>query len=143
MAKLKRVVDRAVFETAISNVEANGALANRSVLNTAIEAEYNKLCPSAPITAPIVGLRLAEFGLLATLKTPVGKRGRPAGVKNAKTAPVTPTVAETPSATETTSEVVPVEIPIVITPEAIPEVTEVTVPQENGVSENVPEVTAA
>ena len=107
MAKTKTVVDQVAFKAAITTVEAKGPLSNRGVLFAAVTDEYNKKNKEAQITVQITGLRMNEWNLLDTLKTPKGKRGRPAGSKNS--AKVTVVVPEVPATTETVD--VPVETP--------------------------------
>ncbi len=96
MARLKLVVDSGSLEQAVNTVEVNGALGNRSLLYKAVEKEYNRVNPNAPITSSVVCLRLAEFGI--KMVTPVGKRGRPAKLKTTEINEV-PTVTQTETAT--------------------------------------------
>ena len=70
-------VNRARFIQVIVDVEKNGPLANRGVLFEAITKAYN-LGTDPLITPAIVSGRVKEWNI--TLKTPLGKRGKAAGV---------------------------------------------------------------
>lgn len=79
MARTSVAVDRAKLIFSIAEVEKNGALVNRSVLHTKVAEYYNGVVIDSPkITPAIVGLRIKEWNINVT--TPVGKRGRQAGV---------------------------------------------------------------
>ena len=80
MAKKAFVVDRAKLEAALNSAEVNGPLVNRSVLFNKAAILYNADNPPREITAAVIYLRVNEWGI--ELKTPVGKRGRVAGVNN-------------------------------------------------------------
>ncbi len=105
--KTKTAVNEVVFRDAVGLVEASGGLANRSILCVAVADQYNALVAKTGekhINAGLVGLRLKEFNLLDTLKTPKGVKGRKKGSKNTKTdVAVTNSeaVVETPSEPET------------------------------------------
>lgn len=83
MAKTPKPVNRQRLAEAIAAAEANGPLTNRQTLYAAVCERYNVACgPSASsqwITPSVVLLRIKEWGM--TVKTPIGKRGRPAGCK--------------------------------------------------------------
>jgi hypothetical protein len=72
-------VDRKKFEAAITSAEANGGLANNSILATKVADIYNKMSPPKPITFSVVLLRIRDWKIV--VKTVPGKRGRAAGVK--------------------------------------------------------------
>jgi hypothetical protein len=79
--KVAKPVNRQQLVNAIAAAEANGPLTNRQALYGAVAERYNVACgptqSSQWITSSIVLLRIKEWGL--SVKTPVGKRGRPAG----------------------------------------------------------------
>lgn len=83
MAKVAKPVNRQRLAEAIASAEAEGPLANRQMLYGAVAERYNiacgATCPKDWITPSIVMLRISEWQM--TIKTPVGKRGRPIGSK--------------------------------------------------------------
>lgn len=83
MAKTAKSVNRQRLAQAIADAEAEGPLTNRQTLYAAVCERYNVACGVGAsrewITPSIVLLRIQEWGM--TVKTPIGKRGRPAGSK--------------------------------------------------------------
>lgn len=83
MAKTPKPVNRQRLAQAIEATEANGPLVNRQTLYASVCERYNIACgPSASsqwITPSIVLLRIQEWQM--SVKTPIGKRGRPVGSK--------------------------------------------------------------
>lgn len=83
MAKTAKPVNRQRLAQAIADAEAQGPLTNRQTLYAACAERYNvacgATCPKDWITPSIVLLRIQEWQM--SVKTPVGKRGRPAGTK--------------------------------------------------------------
>jgi len=82
MARTQKQVNRQRLAQAIADAEANGPLVNRSVLYASVAERYNVACGvkgNEYITPSIVMLRINEWNM--SIKTPVGKRGRPAGSK--------------------------------------------------------------
>lgn len=80
MARTKISIDKAKFEQAVRQAEANGPLPNISALTVAVAEIYNAMDGAAAIQPQVVGLRLKEFGL--EIKTKKGKRGRSPGGTN-------------------------------------------------------------
>ncbi len=78
MARTPIEVDRVKLVAAIRKVEESGPLSNRSTLHEKALEIYNADLPPAQLTGAVVGLRIKEWNL--TVKTPVGQRGRAAGV---------------------------------------------------------------
>lgn len=79
MARTSVNVDRAKLIFSISEIEKNGAQTNRSVLHSKVADYYNQIAINLPkITPAIVGLRIKEWKI--NVITPIGKRGRQAGV---------------------------------------------------------------
>lgn len=79
MAKTAIPVDKKVLIFALNAAECDGPLANRGKLWEAAAEIYNKQVGIAkPITFSVVSLRVKEWDL--PVKTPVGKKGRAAGV---------------------------------------------------------------
>ena len=112
--KTKTEVNKEALVAAVNAVEANGALANRSVLFDAVAVEYNKTAPKS-ISAAVVSLRLVEFAIEP--KTPKGKKGRPKGSKNHKVNVVETVAVDAPVTTETAVDapVTVAEDPVVTT----------------------------
>jgi hypothetical protein len=79
MARVKVEITKGELEEVIQTLEAeNGPYKNRSALHDAVaETDWAKYQDPKPITAAVVGLRIAEFGIEPL--TPKGKKGRPAG----------------------------------------------------------------
>ena len=89
MARTKVAVNEVNFRMAVVLAEQDGPLSNRSVLYDEVAKHYNAV-EANHIKHCLVPLRLAEFKI--DVKTPVGQRGRPAGVKNKPTNEPTPIV---------------------------------------------------
>lgn len=81
MARTAVKVDRVKLVAAINEAEKNGPCLTRSKLYDRATRAYNSSVSdtSLEITPSIVMLRIKEFNL--TVKTPIGQRGRQAGVK--------------------------------------------------------------
>lgn len=81
MARVAVVVNREKLVASIRTVEKNGPMNTRSELYEKVAKEYNSNVASSnlEITSSVVMLRINEFKL--TVLTPVGQRGRKAGVK--------------------------------------------------------------
>lgn len=79
MAKVAFIVDRAKLEQAVQTAESNGPISTRSELYKRVSDLYNNDSPPKVITSSVVALRLKDWNI--SLKTPVGKRGRPKSVK--------------------------------------------------------------
>lgn len=79
MARVKVEISKGELEEVIQTLETkNGPYKNRSALHDAVaETDWAKSYDPKPITASVVGLRIAEFGIEPL--TPKGKKGRPAG----------------------------------------------------------------
>ena len=71
-------VDKDLLLKSVGDVEANGPLENRNKLFSRVADAYNmaKSNDLPQISFSVVSLRLSEYGLLNTLKTPLGKKGR-------------------------------------------------------------------
>jgi len=80
MAKVETPVDRNVLIEAIAEVEKNGPLPNRDALHKAVAPIYNRNKPGTmkSIEFSVVMLRIKKWEI--PVKTPMGKRGRAAGV---------------------------------------------------------------
>lgn len=96
--RAKVQVNETNFKLAVLLAEQNGPLNNRNALYEEVIKHYNAV-EQNHIKACLVPLRLAEFKI--EVKTPVGQRGRPAGVKNKATVATTNEVK-----TETTITVI-------------------------------------
>lgn len=87
MARVKLEIPSHELQKAIEEAEKNGPFENRSKLHDAVAAtDWAKNFQPKPVTASVVGLRIAEFGL--ECKTPKGKRGRRPGQKIGGNGPV-------------------------------------------------------
>ncbi len=75
MAKPRFVVNQEVLTEIVNTLEIGGGMTNRNTLYKAAEKLYNTANPNATISSSVIGLRIKEYGM--TLKTPIGKRGRP------------------------------------------------------------------
>jgi hypothetical protein len=71
-------VNRQLLVSSIAEAEKNGPLINRITLSNKVAEIYNSKTDSEMITHSVVTLRIKEWSL--TVKTPVGKRGRAAGI---------------------------------------------------------------
>ena len=86
MARTKIKIDRKKFNAAIKQAEKDGPLPNRSELYKTVAEIYNGMVPPQDretgrrnhISFSVVSLRVKEWEI--KVKTPVGKRGRAAGV---------------------------------------------------------------
>ena len=74
MAKVAFEVDKEKLEAAVKQVESNGPLGSRKVLDSAVAEAYNASNPPREITAAVVSLRLSAWNI--SLVTPLSKRGR-------------------------------------------------------------------
>lgn len=74
--KSKKVVDRDLLTKTVAEQESEHKFTTHSDLFKAVAKAYNAATNGAPITYSIVGLRIKEWAI--PLKTPKGKKGKPA-----------------------------------------------------------------
>jgi len=86
MPRIKIDIKKSELIYVILAVEANGPLANRSVLHDAVAASAWARKHPANITPAVVGLRIKEFGI--NPKTQMGRKFRDKGVLPAPAAPI-------------------------------------------------------
>ena len=78
MSRRSISVNRQLLVSSISEAEKDGPLANRITLANKVAEIYNSKTIAETVTHSVVTLRIKEWNL--TVKTPVGKRGRAAGI---------------------------------------------------------------